>query len=137
MDSPPAITDGPLDPRECETAVRTNADGAVVTFTGMVRDHHDGRQVTALRYEAHPRAAEFLERVCAAHRRPDVHVAAQHRVGDLAIGDIAVVVAVSAPHRPEAFAVCAAVIDEIKATVPIWKYESYADGEKSWQVPRC
>ena len=138
MDScPPAILDTALDPRVCEAAVRTDADGAVVTFTGMVRDHHDGRTVTALRYEAHPRAAEFVDRVCAAHRRADVRVAAQHRVGDLAIGDLAVVVAVSAPHRREAFAVCAAVIDEIKATVPIWKYETYADGDRSWQVPQC
>lgn len=134
---PPAIVDAPLDPRVCETAVLTDADGAVVTFTGTVRDHHDGRTVTALRYEAHPRAAEFLDRVCSAHRRDDVRVAAQHRVGDLAIGDLAVVVAVSAPHRREAFAVCAAVIDEIKATVPIWKYESYGDGDESWQVPHC
>ncbi|GED97520.1 molybdenum cofactor biosynthesis protein MoaE [Gordonia crocea] len=132
-----AIVDAAVDPRDCESAVRTDADGALVTFTGTVRDHHDDRPVTALRYEAHPRAAEFLDRVCARYRSGEIRVAAQHRVGDLAIGEIAVVVAVAAPHRAEAFSVCAAVIDEIKATVPIWKFETYADGRSEWQTPTC
>ncbi|QKT06909.1 molybdenum cofactor biosynthesis protein MoaE [Gordonia sp. X0973] len=134
---PESIVEGPLDRAACERAAATDADGAVVTFVGTVRDHHDGRRVVGLRYEAHPRAAEFLERVCVAHRGPDVRVAAQHRVGEVPIGEAAVVVAVAAPHRREAFAVCAAVIDEIKATVPIWKYETYADGDAEWQVPHC
>lgn len=133
----PGVVDEPLDPRACEDAVRTDADGAVVTFTGVVRDHHDGRGVTALRYEAHPRAAEFLEQVCARHRREDVRVAAQHRVGQLGVGDLAVVVAVASPHRAEAFTVCATVIDEIKQQVPIWKFETYADGAAGWQAPGC
>ena len=133
----PAIASTPLDPRDCERAVHTAADGAIVTFTGTVRDHHDDRAVTALRYEAHPRAGEFLTQVCAQHRTADIRVAAQHRIGELSIGDIAVVVAVSAPHRREAFAVCAAVIDAVKAVVPIWKYETYADGTADWQNPGC
>ncbi len=131
------IVGTPLDPRACEAAVHSDADGAVVTFVGAVRDHHDGRSVTGLHYEAHPRAGEFLTRVCDAHRGPAVRVAAQHRVGDLAIGDAAVVVAVAAAHRREAFAVCAAVIDAIKATVPIWKFETYADGSADWQTAGC
>ena len=131
------IVEHPLDPRDCEARVHTDADGAVVTFTGVVRDHHDGRAVTGLRYEAHPRADEFLQQVLTAHRRDDIRVAAQHRVGALAVGEVAVVVAVAAAHRGEAFAVCAQVIDEIKATVPIWKYESYADGDADWVTPCC
>ncbi|MFW0790122.1 molybdenum cofactor biosynthesis protein MoaE [Gordonia sp. CPCC 205333] len=133
----PGIIDAPLDPRICEDAVRTSADGAVVTFTGVVRDHHDGRSVTALRYEAHPRAADFLAQVCAKYRAADIRIAAQHRIGDLVIGDIAVVVAVATPHRVQAFALCAKVIDEIKAQVPIWKFETYADGVSDWQVGKC
>ena len=128
----PPITDTPLDPRRCEQAVLTDADGALVTFTGVVRDHHGGRAVTGLRYEAHPQAGRFLTEVVHAHRAPDVRIAAQHRVGDLAIGDLAVVVAVAAPHRGAAFEICARVIDEIKAQVPIWKHEAYADGETAW-----
>lgn len=133
----PGVVDEPLDPRRCETAVRTDADGAVVTFTGVVRDHHGGRGVSALRYEAHPRAAEFMSRVCKRHQTADVRVAAQHRVGDLRIGELAVVVSVASPHRAEAFTVCANVIDEIKEQVPIWKYETYVDGGADWQSGHC
>lgn len=126
------ILSGPLDPRECEGRVRTDADGAVVTFTGVVRAHHGGRPVTALRYEAHPEADRFLQQVLARHRGDDVRVAAQHRVGDLVVGDLAVVVAVAAPHRGAAFALCETVIDEIKSQVPIWKFETYGDGDTAW-----
>ncbi len=131
------IVDVRLDPRVCEAAVVTDADGAIVTFTGVVRDQHDGRRVVGLRYDAHPRAADFLEQVCAKHRSTDVRVAAQHRIGELSVGELAVVVAVSSPHRAEAFTVCARVIDEIKEQVPIWKFETYADGEAEWQEPGC
>lgn len=133
----PGIVDEPLNPRDSEDAVRSDADGAVVTFTGVVRNHHDGRGVNALRYEAHPRAAEYLAAVCERHGTADIRVAAQHRVGELRVGEVAVVVAVASPHRAEAFAVCATVIDEIKAQVPIWKYETYADGNADWQTGRC
>lgn len=126
------ISDQPLDPRECERRVLTDADGAIVTFTGVVRDHHGGRAVAALRYEAHPSADRFLQEVLARHRGADIRVAAQHRVGDLAIGDLAVVVAVAAPHRGAAFEVCERVIDEIKTQVPIWKFETYRDGDSTW-----
>ncbi|GAA4750761.1 molybdenum cofactor biosynthesis protein MoaE [Gordonia alkaliphila] len=130
------IVEHPLDPRVCENRVRTDADGALVTFTGVVRDHHGGRAVRALRYEAHPRADRFLQELLARHRTDDVRIAAQHRIGDLAIGDLAVVVAVAAPHRGAAFAVCSRVIDEIKTQVPIWKFESYVDGDTAW-VDAC
>ncbi len=126
----------PLDPRVCEKRVLTAADGALVTFTGAVRDHHGGRAVRGLRYEAHPDADRFLQQVLDRHRTDEVRIAAQHRVGDLAIGDLAVVVAVAAPHRGAAFTVCERVIDEIKSQVPIWKHESYADGDTAW-VAAC
>ncbi|MFC0315049.1 molybdenum cofactor biosynthesis protein MoaE [Gordonia phosphorivorans] len=130
------IVDHALDPRVCEDRVRTDADGAVVTFTGVVRNHHGGRAVADLRYEAHPKADRFLQQLLDRHRGDDVRVAAQHRVGDLAIGDLAVVVSVAAPHRGEAFAVCERVIDEIKNQVPIWKFETYVDGDTAW-VDAC
>lgn len=130
------IGDQPLDPRVCERRVLSDADGALVTFTGVVRDHHGGRAVRGLRYEAHPAADRFLQEVLARHRTADIRVAAQHRIGDLAIGEVAVVVAVAAPHRSDAFAVCALVIDEIKSQVPIWKHETYIDGESAW-VAAC
>lgn len=137
LDVPPEcqalISTYPLDPRVCEDAVRTSADGAVVTFTGVVRDHHAGRRVRALRYDAHPRAAEFLVAVCERRRSSNIRISAQHRIGDLSVGDIAVVVAVASAHRAEAFAICAAVIDDLKSSVPIWKYEHYDDGSAAWQ----
>ena len=131
----PLIIDTPIDPRHAERAVLTASDGAVVTFTGVVRDHNDGRSVRDLTYEAHPAAGTFMRRVLDAHAAPDVRIAAQHRTGDLVIGDLAVVVAVAAPHRGEAFAVCAAVIDDIKSQVPIWKNERYTDGTTAWVEP--
>jgi molybdopterin synthase catalytic subunit len=118
--------------------VRAPDCGAVVTFTGVVRDHADGRSgVTALTYEAYEEhaTARIAEVVAEARRRwPEVRrIAAVHRVGDLVVGDDAVVVSVSSPHRGEAFDAAAFVIDTVKATVPIWKRETWADGE-GWGV---
>ncbi len=112
--------------------------GAVVGFDGVVRDHHGGRAVSALRYEAY---ADLAERegqaiVDEALARFDVRgIVAEHRVGLLAIGDVAVYVGVSAAHRDAAFAACRHVIDEIKARVPIWKHERYGDGAAAWIHP--
>lgn len=130
------ILSTPLDPRVCEERVLSDADGALVTFTGVVRNHHGSRGVHGLRYEAHPKADQFLQEVVARHRTDDVRVAAQHRVGELVIGDLAVVVAVATPHRGAAFEICARVIDEIKTQVPIWKFETYVDGDTAW-VDAC
>jgi molybdopterin synthase catalytic subunit len=118
--------------------VRAADCGAVVTFTGVVRDHAEGRAgVTALTYEAYEEhaTARIAEVVAEArHRWPEVRrIAAVHRVGDLVVGDDAVVVSVSSPHRGEAFEAAAFVIDTVKATVPIWKRETWADGE-GWGV---
>jgi len=112
--------------------------GAVVAFDGVVRNHHGGRAVAELRYEAYVELAEregqaIVEQALAqfAVRR----IVAEHRVGLLQIGDIAVYVAVAAAHRDAAFAACRFVIDEIKSRVPIWKHEHYADGAAEWIHP--
>ena len=110
--------------------------GATVVFTGVVRDHADGRAVARLTYEAYQEAAQGgLEELAAttATKWPDLTaVWLEHRVGDLDIGHAAVVVAVSAPHRAEAFEAGRFAIDTLKATVPIWKQEHWADGGTHW-----
>lgn len=108
-------------------------NGALVTFRGIVRDHDHGLAVTALDYQAHPDAARFLEECCATVAvETGLRVAAAHRVGSLAVGDTALVVAVSAPHRSEAFAACERLVELIKHTVPIWKRQHLADGATEW-----
>lgn len=115
-------------------AVRDPAAGGVALFVGTVRDHDDGRDVAALQYSAHPSAVQQLREVAerVAHEEDVVAVAAVHRVGDLAIGDLAVVVAVSAGHRAEAFAAGRRLIDELKAEVPVWKHQTFGAGDATW-----
>lgn len=129
-----AVTAAPLDAGALGRWATVPDAGAVVTFSGTVRDHAPGREgVTSLTYEAYEEAAEArLEQVVADVRRrwPDVRrVAALHRVGRLEVGEVAVVVAVSAPHRGAAFAAAAHCIDTLKATVPLWKKEAWVGGE--------
>lgn len=128
-----AIREDDLDPIEVEKAVDGPEFGAVVVFTGKVRNHDGGQAVSALEYSAHPQAERFLRQLCAevaaAH---DLPVAATHRVGSLTIGDLAIVVAVAAPHRAEAFTVCHELVDRIKHEVPIWKRQLFADGLSEW-----
>ncbi|BCK54125.1 molybdenum cofactor biosynthesis protein MoaE [Nocardia wallacei] len=132
-----AISDRPLDPAEVERAVIGPEHGAVVVFTGMVRNHDGGQAVSALEYSAHPQAETFLRRVCAdVAATAGLPVAAVHRVGSLTIGDLAIAVAVAAPHRAEAFATCAELVDRIKHEVPIWKRQLFADGMSEW-VDAC
>jgi molybdopterin synthase catalytic subunit len=110
------------------------ASGGLVLFVGRVRDHDGGRSVSGLSYSAHPTALDRLHEVC--ERVAEEHdvraVAAEHRVGDLAIGDIAVVVATIAGHRGGAFDASRALIDTLKAEVPIWKHQRFADGTEEW-----
>jgi molybdopterin synthase catalytic subunit len=127
------LRDAPLDEAEVQGRVTHGGAGAVVTFVGAVRDHARGRAVEWLEYEVYPEMAvkklrEVEAAVEAAH--PGVRCAVCHRYGRLVVGDVAVVVAVSAPHRVEAFAACAAGIDLIKAMVPIWKREVGPDGSE-------
>lgn len=128
------LRDSPLSVDECLDAVRRIDAGGVVVFAGSVRDHDSGRTVQGLEYSAHPTALDELRRVAddVAARWPGCALAAVHRVGTLQLGDIAVVVAASAPHRPEAFAAARELIDELKDRVPIWKHQRYEDGTTEW-----
>jgi molybdopterin synthase catalytic subunit len=128
------LRETPLSLDEVQAAVADPAAGGIAVFAGAVRDHDHGRGVTTLSYSAHPSAAAMLRQVAEQiAARYDVRaVAAVHRVGDLAIGDLAVVVAVSSGHRAAAFDACRALIDELKATVPIWKHQRFAGGDSEW-----
>ncbi|HKR67753.1 MAG TPA: molybdenum cofactor biosynthesis protein MoaE [Streptosporangiaceae bacterium] len=128
------LRETPLSVEEVYAAVTDPAAGGIAVFAGAVRDHDDGKSVTALSYSAHPSAADELRKVCERiAAKFDVHaVAAVHRTGDLAIGDLAVVVAVSTGHRAAAFDACHALIDDLKATVPIWKHQRFTSGDSEW-----
>jgi molybdopterin synthase catalytic subunit len=119
---------------EVRAAVADPAAGGIALFAGVVRDSDHDRQVTGLSYSAHPSAVDELRRVAEviAEKFKVSGIAAVHRVGDLAIGDLAVVVAVSSPHRAAALDACRELIDELKATVPIWKHQRFADGAREW-----
>ncbi|MCD5420600.1 molybdenum cofactor biosynthesis protein MoaE [Rhodococcus pyridinivorans] len=127
------ISSEPLDPAAVDAAVAGAEHGAVVLFTGVVRNHDGGQSVTALQYQAHPDAETFLRRCCEdVAAKSGLPVAAVHRVGDLTIGDLALVAAVAAPHRAEAFATCAELVERIKADVPIWKRQHFTEGASEW-----
>jgi molybdopterin synthase catalytic subunit len=129
-----AIRDTGLSVDEVRAAVADPAAGGEVLFIGTVRDNDADRGVTALSYTAHPSAEAELRRVAdaIAAKYDVIGIAAVHRVGDLAVGDLAVVVGVSCAHRAEAFHACHAMIDELKASVPIWKHQRFADGSAEW-----
>lgn len=121
----------PLDPGTLLGEARRDGDGGLAVFVGVVRDNADGRAVTEMEYEAYePMAEREMARIEAdlAARFPEVRLVMRHRVGRLRVGEVAVVVAASAPHREEAFAACRAGIEEIKARVPVWKREWGPDG---------
>jgi molybdopterin synthase catalytic subunit len=129
-----AIRSEPLSVDEVLNAVGHPAAGGTAIFVGTVRDHDAGRDVVGLAYSAYATAEEHLaavaDRVARAHGA--LAAAVTHRVGDLAVGDLAVVVAVAAPHRADALSACRALIDELKATVPIWKHQTFRDGSDEW-----
>lgn len=128
------IRDVPLSLDEVVAAVRRPDHGAVVTFTGVVRDHDDDRDVTGLDYSAHPSALERLVDSCirVADHNPDTVLAVTHRTGRLELGDLAVVLAAGSAHRGTAFVAARELIDDLKSTVPIWKHQSFADGSDEW-----
>ncbi|MBW4042594.1 MAG: molybdenum cofactor biosynthesis protein MoaE [Acidobacteria bacterium] len=125
------VTDQAIDAATVEAAVLSRADGALVTFRGVIRDHDSGHAVTRLEYSAHPDAEAFLLAACA-QIGGDLVVAAVHRIGALEVGDVALVAAVAAPHRADAFTACAALVDAIKSEVPIWKRQHSPDGTTEW-----
>ncbi|MFJ2936783.1 molybdenum cofactor biosynthesis protein MoaE [Streptomyces sp. NPDC087219] len=129
-----AVRDTPLSPDEVYAAVGDDAAGGTALFVGTVRDHDGGRPVASLAYNAHPGAEAELRRVAekVAADFPVRAVAAVHRTGHLAVGDIAVIAAVSCPHRAEAFAACARLVEDLKHEVPIWKRQIFVDGDEEW-----
>jgi molybdopterin synthase catalytic subunit len=128
------VSDAPLDVAVHEAAVERDSAGAVVTFRGAVRDHDGGRPVTAIEYVAHPSAPVVLAELAAelAARTDCEAIAVTHRVGELAVGDVAIVVAASAAHRHEAFAAVALIVDEVKHRLPVWKRQEFPDGSDEW-----
>jgi molybdopterin synthase catalytic subunit len=128
------ISELPLDVAAHERAVADPAAGAVVSFAGVVRDHDGGRTVTLLEYEGHPSASAVLAEVAAEiAAEPQVRaVAVSHRIGVLRIGEVALAAAVATAHRAEAFDACARLVDEVKARLPVWKRQVFADGAEEW-----
>jgi molybdopterin synthase catalytic subunit len=129
------LTADAIDPSLLMDELRDAQTGACVTFEGRVRDHNEGRAVRALEYEAYgPLAGSEGKKILteALGKFEVAHVLCVHRTGALALGDIAVWVAVSAAHRASAFEACRYIIDEVKARVPIWKKEHYSDGASEW-----
>jgi molybdopterin synthase catalytic subunit len=128
------LRETPLDVEEVLASLEDDASGGLTLFVGRVRDHDGGKGVVGLDYSAHPSALDRLREVCVRiAEQHDVHgVAAVHRVGTLAIGDAAVVVATTAAHRGQAFEASRALIDTLKAEVPIWKHQRFDDGADEW-----
>ena len=129
------VTSEPIDPQQAVQLVRSDTDGAVVLFSGVVRNNDQGRQVAGLRYEAYEEmATEALSRICeeVASLFSISDMAVVHRVGELSVGDVSVAIAVAAPHRDAAYKASREVIERLKREVPIWKRERYADGDEEW-----
>lgn len=132
------LTDEPIDAAALELTTLRSSDGASVVFSGVVRDHHEGKAVESIDYEAYrPMAEKEIDSVIEAiHARfPAVKIAVQHRLGHLVVGDVSIVIVCTSAHRAEAFDACRMVIDRIKQTVPIWKKERGPGGEVwvGWQ----
>ena len=129
-----AVRSEELSVDEVRAAVADPAAGGIALFAGTVRDNDHDQRVRGLSYTAHPSAEAELRRVAEeiAEKFGVIGIAAVHRVGELAIGDLAVVVAVSCSHRGKAFDACRALIDLLKASAPIWKHQLFADGTSEW-----
>lgn len=129
------LTDTPIDAHALVGQVIRRSDGAYVLFEGVVRDHHDGRPVESIFYDAYrPMAEKEIEKIVreVEARYPDVVVAVRHRLGHLVVGDSSIAIVAASPHRSEAFEAARMMIDRIKETVPIWKKERGPGGEE-WQ----
>lgn len=128
------VTDRPLDLDAMHRLVSDDRVGAIVSFSGNVRNHDHGRAVASLRYEGHPSAADVLREVAEdiASRFDVITLAVAHRVGPLAIGDAALVAAVGSAHRGEAFKACEALVDLTKERLPVWKHQIFDDGTDEW-----
>jgi molybdopterin synthase catalytic subunit len=132
------LTDDPLDLGSLVQAAMRPGDGACVTFVGAVRDHHQGRNVVSIDYQAYrPMAEKEIARIVEDLRgqHPAVAIALRHRLGVLTVGEASIIIVCTSPHRGDAFTVCRELIDRIKITVPIWKKERGPEGEEwvGWQ----
>lgn len=129
----------PISVDQAIRAVESDTAGAVVSFSGVVRNHDDGKAVDRLSYSAHPTAHQVMSDVVAqlvaehsGEAAQPVRIWAAHRIGMLEIGDPALVCAVAAAHRGQAFAVCSELVDRVKEQVPIWKEQFFTDGTVEW-----
>ena len=132
----PPLVDGPIDVAALQRRVAGPSRGAVVLFLGTVRDHHDGRTVAALAYDAYRAMAEatlrrLIDELEAEHA--PARLAIVHRLGPVPIGEASVAIAVASPHREQAYAASRAALERLKREVPIWKRERYADGSECWR----
>jgi molybdopterin synthase catalytic subunit len=128
------LTDEVISLSQLIAQVESNAAGAIATFSGNVRSLDKGKEVAQLSYEIHPSTEQILNEVVreVASGHKILNIAVAHRYGRIAIGESAFLVAVSAPHRGEAFATCAELVDEVKARIPIWKHQVFVDGSDEW-----
>ena len=129
-----SVTTDILVSSEISSRITSLNSGALLVFSGDVRNHDGGRNVLALEYESHPTAAATLEEIGReALLQPQIHgVAIVHRIGNIPIGESALIVAVVAEHRAEAFQLCAHIVDQVKLRTPIWKHQFFADGSDEW-----
>jgi molybdopterin synthase catalytic subunit len=130
-----SITSDAIDPLHVLGDVGSAADGAVLLFLGTVREQNDGRAVRGMRYDAYAAMAEQVLHAIAAEAAELAgtdRVAVVHRTGELQIGDVSVAIAVSTPHREQAFAASRHIIEQIKLRLPVWKHEHYSDAESRW-----
>lgn len=128
------VTQSPISTDQLIPLIKTDEAGAVVTFSGDVRDNDHDRNVASLEYEIHPTAAKVIAEVAnkVASEFDVISVATAHRYGLIPIGEAAFVVAVSAKHRQAAFECCSKLVDEIKTQIPIWKHQVFKDGTDEW-----
>ncbi len=129
------IVRDPIDPPTVLSRVGSDADGAAVLFLGIVRDHADGRSVTGMRYDAYEEMAGEVVRAIAddaSTRFGTDRIVVLHRIGELSVGEVSVAIAVSSPHRAEAYEASRYVIEEIKRRLPVWKKEHYVEGDDAW-----
>jgi MoaE-MoaD fusion protein len=130
------LTDGPIDVYRVADAVSGPSRGAVVLFLGTVRDHHAGRPVAKLTYSAYrPMALEGIRQIAADLETayPDLRAAIVHRLGEVPVGEPSVAIAIGSPHRAAAYDASRTALERLKAEIPIWKREHYADGEAAWR----
>ncbi|MEO7122608.1 MAG: molybdenum cofactor biosynthesis protein MoaE [Lacisediminihabitans sp.] len=134
MDNPLAfVTEEPIDEAALRDSVLSSRAGALVAFSGIVRNHDQGRSIRSLDYQAHPSAQRVIEECCArVAATTGLSVAAAHRIGALHIGDVALFAVAAASHRKEAFDACEALVEEVKHSIPIWKRQWYTDGVSEW-----